>query len=73
MTYDHEKVNQLTASIQQECHRTVEGIINHPDRKGPVDVQDATNVFLFKKLADLEYRVQQLEAAAMNNNPLRTV
>lgn len=72
MTYDQEKVNQLTASIQQECHRTVEAAINHPELKS-VTVQDATNVFLFKKLADLEYRVQQLEAAALNNNPLKTV
>lgn len=73
MTYDHEKVNQITASIQQECNRHLEDVINHPHRKEPVDYQDATNVFLFKKLADLEYRVQQLESAAMNNNPLKTI
>jgi hypothetical protein len=71
MTYDQEKVYDLTASIQKECHQTVEAAVNHPELKS-VTVQDATNVFLFKKLADLEYRVQQLEAAAMMSKSTNT-
>ncbi len=57
---DDSKLLGMAKHIQLECHKTVEVIIN--DQKAKVDVQDATNVFIFRKLAEYELRIEQLES-----------
>lgn len=46
--------------FQNECHELTKEII---ERKPKCTVQDATNVWLFKKLAEFEVRLRQLENA----------
>jgi Mg2+/Co2+ transporter CorC len=53
------ELEQITKEIQQECHSTVEGIIDGSQK--PVSVQDATNVFFYRKLAEMELRLRKLE------------
>lgn len=48
------EVQELAEKIQQECHQTVELIMK--DVKD-CNVQDATNVFLFRKLAEIVVRM----------------
>jgi len=50
---------QLTEKIQNDCHKLTDAMIK---RSKKVKVQDATNVFLFHKLAEIELRLRQLEA-----------
>ena len=54
---------RITEEIQMECHRTVEGIMNNMVNNKEISVQDATNVYFYKKLADFEYRLRQLETS----------
>lgn len=50
---------QTTEHFQKDCHSLVEAILD--EKK--VGYQDATNVWLFKKLAEFEVRLRQLENA----------
>jgi hypothetical protein len=50
---------QIAQDIQQECHASVEYVINNSESQ--VSVQDATNVFLYRKLAEMELRIRNLE------------
>ena len=62
------ELEQITKEIQQECHQTVEGIINGTQK--PVSVQDATNVFFYIKLAEFEIRLRGLEKQARNSESI---
>ena len=53
-----EKTLQLADYFQKDCHSLTKAIIAE---KPNVSVQDATNVWLFKKLADFEMRLRELE------------
>lgn len=53
------KIEDKAKAIQQECHRTVEFIIKNAQT--PVTVQDATNVFLYRKIAELEEMISSLQ------------
>lgn len=58
-----ETVNEIidtTENFQNDCHSLVKAIIAE---KPSCTVQDATNVWLFKKLAEFEVRLRQLEDA----------
>jgi hypothetical protein len=55
-----EKTLQLAEYFQNDCHSLTKAIIAE---KPNVSVQDATNVWLFKKLADFEMRLRELEDA----------
>lgn len=53
-----EKTLQVAENFQNDCHKTVELIMNE---KKDCSYQDATNVWLFKKLADFEMRLRSIE------------
>lgn len=58
-----ETVNEIidtTENFQNDCHSLVKVIIAE---KPNCTVQDATNVWLFKKLAEFEVRLRQIEDA----------
>ena len=46
--------------IQKECHRCVEFVKSQ--KPVTFNYQDATNIFLFKKLAEQEIRLQRIES-----------
>lgn len=54
------ELEKITHDIQWECHETVNGIFNSKPSKN-VNHQDAVNVFFYKKLAEFEYRLRELE------------
>lgn len=47
-----EKLENITQIIQQECHNFVESVPN-------VGYQDATNTFLFMKIAELTLKLEK--------------
>lgn len=49
-----DELENLSKEIQQECHQTVEAI---KKQNNLIDYQDATNVFLFRKLAELQLQI----------------
>lgn len=50
------KVDILAEQLQDDCHKTVDVIMkNLPN----ATYQDATNVWIFRKLAELELRVRK--------------
>ncbi len=54
-----EKIDELTIKIQKECHTTVEMAIKANDK---LTYQDITNVFIFRKIAELQVALEkQLE------------
>lgn len=58
MTDKQTEVTILDAAkeIQEECHKTVEYIVAHTEN---CNHQDATNVFIFRKLAELQLQINQ--------------
>lgn len=60
---DKEQIDDLTRQIQKECHELAWAVKDKsPETFAMLENQDVTNVFLFKKLAEIEYRLQKLEA-----------
>lgn len=51
-------LKRLSEEFQADCHLTVEQIM-HQSKK--VSYQDATNIWLFQKLAQLDLRLQEIE------------
>lgn len=64
MNYSADEHNALTESIQQECHKFCDKMMDymHKRRKSKIQVQDIVNIFFYKKLADIELRLRSLEA-----------
>lgn len=54
----NEKILSRSEELQKECHEFVRELIN---RIETCTVQDATNVWLFKKIAELENSIEQLK------------
>ena len=52
---DKETLEEITEQIQEDCHKFVESIISK------VTYQDATNTFLFMKLAELTLKLKNYE------------
>ena len=52
-------IEMAAEDIQQDCHKAVEAIIKSSNKE--VGVQDATNVFLFRTLAEYQLRIEDLE------------
>jgi hypothetical protein len=52
-----EQTLQVAENFQNDCHNTVNQILD--EKK--VSYQDAVNVWTFKKLAEFEVRLNQLE------------
>ncbi len=60
---EKEELDTLTRSIQKECHNMAWQLKDQaPDTFAKTESQDITNVFLFRKLAEYELRLQKLEA-----------
>jgi hypothetical protein len=55
------EIKKIWEEIQDECHRYVEHGMKDKDFPKNATYQDATNVFLFKKLAEFELRLRGLE------------
>lgn len=55
---DNLSIWQIMDSIQFECHKFVEKCITE---KVSISYQDATNTFMFLKLAELQNRIEYLE------------
>ena len=58
MKIGKQRLEELTENLQNNCHQTVEAILKD---KPNCSYQDATNVWLFKKLAELELSVEELQ------------
>ena len=52
------KQQKIAEKLQEDCHKTVEAVLKESKK---VSYQDATNVWLFNKLAEMELRLQELE------------
>jgi hypothetical protein len=50
-----QKINTLAEHIQEDCHKMVETIMS---RNKTISYQDATNVFIFRKLAELILKIK---------------
>ena len=62
---NQKEIDDLAERFQKDCHKTVETIFeNHKFIPDAGSVQDATNVWLFRKLAEL-----QLEINDVKNKP----
>jgi hypothetical protein len=51
--------------LQEDCHKVVGDIMG---RSQKVSYQDATNVWLFNKLAELQNRIEELEKRKIFTN-----
>lgn len=49
-----EKIAERARELQQECHTAVEALM----KSTKLTYQDATNVWIFKKLAELEDEIE---------------
>jgi hypothetical protein len=58
MTPQDQEILTIAEHLQQDCHQTVEVIMYE---KKNATVQDATNVWMYRKLAEMELRIRQLE------------
>lgn len=47
--------------LQKECHSIVAKVVLSQKKDTKITTQDGTNVFMFKKLAELELRIEKLE------------
>ena len=64
MIEQNKEFNELVMEIQKECHKLVDDAFEYFKKTGKhtdLENQDITNVFLFKKLADIELRLRELE------------
>ena len=52
-----QQIEKLTEKLQNNCHQTVEAILKD---KPNCSYQDATNVWLFKELAELKLSIAEL-------------
>jgi hypothetical protein len=54
----------LAEQFQKDCHQIVEAAIKEADT--PVSYQDATNMFLFNKLAELQMEILRLRTIILD-------
>ena len=53
----NQQIFDLAEHIQEECHKTVEYIMANSPK---VEHQDAVNVFIFRKLAEIQIQIKEL-------------
>lgn len=53
-----ETIERMLILNQKECHQQVEELFKGGKKFDKSSYQDATNVWLFKKLAELEYQLK---------------
>lgn len=60
-------IQKLAEEFQQECHEMVELIKksteNGVTKHNGISYQNATNVWIFKKLAEMQHQIDQLKKA----------
>lgn len=61
----NDKVIELAEKIQNDCHGSVESIMRQTYN---INYQDATNVFLFRQLAELTVYVRELREELDSKN-----
>lgn len=67
--YDKEEaaaIQEITEQFQKQCHALVNIVMSHRTDSPPklaksYSYQDATNVWLFLKLAEFEFRLREVE------------
>jgi len=53
------EIDELTTALQKECHHQVEFVEKH--LKKEFNYQDATNAYIFRKIAELAYEIKKLQ------------
>lgn len=53
-----ETIQKMMLLNQKECHQQVETLFSDKKKLDIQSYQDATNIWLFKKLAELEYKLK---------------
>ena len=64
-----EHIQDQAEKFQDECHKMVKVLRDNLDIQGKgqnTTYQDLTNVWMFKKLAEFELRLQELESEQLN-------
>lgn len=64
MEPNQDEFYDITQSIQKDCHAFVDMMVENLGKKGKLKEganQDLINIFLYKKLADIELRLRTLE------------
>lgn len=60
-----DQILKLAGELQEQCHEQVELIMQNDyedhGSASKISNQDATNIYLFQKLAELTLRIQELE------------
>ncbi len=56
-----EGLEDIAKRFQKECHNTVKIITSNSDNPSDIECQDAINVFLYRKLAELQFQINQLQ------------
>lgn len=54
-------IQTIAEHLQEDCHKTVESIL-YEKRGTNINIQDCTNVWMFRKLAEIEIRIKELES-----------
>lgn len=57
-----EDIIKRAEELQNDCHKTVETVISDS-----INHQDATNVWIFNKLASIELQIEQLQKSKIDN------
>lgn len=63
--FTNKELEKRTEELQNLCHTVVEEILK---RTKKTTYQDATNTWLFAKLAELDLRLEKLESNKVSNN-----
>lgn len=58
-----EIINKIAEQFQEDCHKSIEFILAESEAK----YQDATNVWTFRKLAEFELRLREIESTLKFN------
>lgn len=64
MTEAAKQVQIMAEQIQEECHNSVVRVM---ETQKQITVQDATNAYLFTKLAELQLQISQVSTALYKN------
>ncbi len=64
-TLKEKTIEQITEHFQEDAHRMIELIYIAGNKN--ITYQDAHNVWTFKKLAEFEHRLRQIEKVSKNN------
>ena len=52
------EIRQIANHFQEDCHKAVEVVLT--ETEGKSSYQDATNVWIFRKMAELQLQIEQI-------------